>query len=428
MKHSLFYGWHVVVINMLALASGTGLVNNSAGQFLKPLTEALHIGRSEASMYNACITVAMLLLVPQLSRLLKIARPRTLSTLGTLCVAGGWFSLSFAQNRWHLYACAAVIGVGLSFTGTSMVAIIVGNWFVRNKGKALGMAMLGSALGALIYNPLCAALIEQFGFRTAYRLTTAILLAGMLPYLVGYAFRPRDKGLEPLGLESADMPGESGGPAARGAGEADGLTYEQARRTPAFAAVCFIALTLNLCTIGVYTQLQAYLTDVGYAAVLAASLVGLVSLCNGFAKMFFGWLDDKIGTRGNYLVSMGILFCGLACMLAVGRSPLLAYGAAVLFGMGLSCPTIITPMVTMAALGRKDFAGIYSRVAFFTYLGATCGPVVSGLVYDRTGSYAAAIVLYMALLAVSVLLGAGLLRARRTPRTRSGIRPRAAHA
>lgn len=428
MKHSIFYGWHVVLINLLALASGTGLVNNSAGQFLKPLTEALRIGRSEASMYNACMTVAMLLLVPQLTRLLKIARPRTLSTLGALCVAGGWFCLSFAQSRWHLYACAAVIGVGLSFTGTSMVAIIVGNWFVRNKGKALGVALLGSALGALIYNPLCAVLIDHYGFRAAYRLTALILLCGMLPYMAGYAFRPRDKGLEPLGLERADAPGENGGPAVRTAVEADGLTYDQARRTPAFAAICFIAFTLNLCTIGVYTQLQAYLTDVGYAAVLAASLVGLVSLCNGFAKMFFGWLDDKIGTRRNYLVSMGILFGGLICMLAVGRSPMLAYAAAVLFGLGLSCPTIITPMVTMAALGQRDFTGIYSRVGFFTYLGSTCGPVASGLAYDLTGSYASAIILYMGLLGVSTVLGAGLLRAVHAPRPTGGMRPRAVHA
>ena len=144
--------------------------------------------------------------------------------------------------------------------------------------------------------------------------------------------------------------------------------------------------------------------------------------------MFFGWLDDKIGTRRNYLAAMGILFCGLACMLALGRGPVLAYVAAVLFGLGLSCPTVITPMVTMAALGQKDFTGIYSRVAFFTYLGATCGPVVSGLVYDLTGSYASAIILYMGLLGVSTVLGAGLLRVGHAPRPTGGMRPRAVHA
>ena len=98
-----FYGWYMVMFNLLVLASGTGLVNNSAGQFLKPLTEALGIARSEASLYNSCLTVVMILLVPQLTKLFKAARPRVWSTLGVFCVAGGWFCLSFAQNKWHLY-------------------------------------------------------------------------------------------------------------------------------------------------------------------------------------------------------------------------------------------------------------------------------------------------------------------------------------
>ena len=92
-----FYGWYMVMFNLLVLASGTGLVNNSAGQFLKPLTEALGIARSEASLYNSCLTVVMILLVPQLTKLFKAARPRVWSTLGVFCVAGGWFCLSFAQ-------------------------------------------------------------------------------------------------------------------------------------------------------------------------------------------------------------------------------------------------------------------------------------------------------------------------------------------
>ena len=66
-------------------------------------------------------------------------------------------------------------------------------------------------------------------------------------------------------------------------------------------------------------------------------------------------------------------------------------------------------MVTMAALGQKDFSAIYSRVASFFYLGATLGPIVSGLVFDLTGGYRAAILFYMALLAVCVLISTRLL-------------------
>lgn len=405
-----FYGWYVVVFNMLVLASGTGLVNNSAGQFLKPLTEALGISRAEASLYNSCLTVVMIGLVPQLTKIFRVIRPRMVSSFGVLCIAGGWFSLSFAQNKWHLYLSAALIGVGLSFTGTTMVAMIIGRWFVKSKGKALGLAMLGTALGAMIYNPVCAALIQNYGFRAAYRITAIILLCGMIPYLLGYAFKPEDKGQTALGL-AGNATGDSGGPrAATPSREMTGLTWDKARKSGSFKAVCFIAMALNACGIGIYTQMQAYLTDAGYAVVLAASVVSIASLCNGFAKMLFGWLDDKIGTRGNFRLATGVLFGGMLSLLFVREGTAVGYIAAVLFGIGLSCPTIITPMVTMAALGQKDFPAIYSRVAGFFYLGATLGPVVSGLVFDLTGGYRAAILFYMALLSACVLIGTRLLR------------------
>ena len=402
-----FYGWYVVFINMLVLAFGTGLVNNSSGQFLKPLTAALDITRSEANLYSSCMTIAMIFVIPQVTKLFKVVKPRVISTIGVFCVAGGWFSLSFAQSKWHIYICAIIIGIGLSFTATSMVTMIICNWFVKNKGKALGIALLGSGIGAFVYNPACAALIQHFGFRTAYQITAGILFVGMIPYLLGYAFKPEDKGQVALGLE--DNAASAGGPAAPRK-EMTGLTYAEARKTPAFWAVCFIAIALNACTIGIYTQVQAYLTDVGYAAVLAATVVSIISLCNAFAKMFFGWLDDKIGTRGNYMVAMAVFLCGLTAMLFVQQGIAVCYVAAVLFGFGLACPSIITPMVTMAALGQKDFATMYSRVASFFFLGSTIGPIISGVVFDYTGSYRSAILFYIALLVISIVIGTNLLR------------------
>ena len=84
--------------------------------------------------------------------------------------------------------------------------------------------------------------------------------------------------------------------------------------------------------------------------------------------------------------------------------------AAVLFGFGLACPSIITPMVTMAALGQKDFAAIYSLVASFFFQGSTIGPIISGVVFDYTGSYRSAILFYIALLVISIVIGTNLLR------------------
>ena len=107
---------------------------------------------------------------------------------------------------------------------------------------------------------------------------------------------------------------------------------------------------------------------------------------------------------------MAVFLCGLTAMLFVQQGIAVCYVAAVLFGFGLACPSIITPMVTMAALGQKDFAAIYSRVASFFFLGSTIGPIISGVVFDYTGSYRSAILFYIALLVISIVIGTNLLR------------------
>jgi MFS family permease len=403
-----FYGWVVVVINMLVLMFGTGLVNNSSGQFLKQLTVALEITRAEANLYSSIMTILMIILIPQVTKIFKVVAPRIVSSVGVFCVAGGWFFISMAQSKWHLYICAAFVGIGLSFCATSMVTMIVGNWFVKNKGKALGLALLGSGIGAFAYNPICAYLIEEFGFRTAYQITAGILLVGMIPYLLLYSFKPADKGQVPLGFDAAAKPAEGAGPDKKK--ELPGLMYKEARKTPAFWMVCFIAIALNACTIGVYTQMQAYLTDVGHAAVLAASVISTISICNAFAKMIFGFLNDLFGTKRTYFLAMTVFFIGLVLMLFAQQSIIICFVAGVFFGFGLACPSVITPMVTMAALGQRDFAAIYSRVSSFFFLGSTIGPIFSGFIFDTTGAYTAAIVVYAVFLVISVIIGTVLLR------------------
>lgn len=398
-KKKIFYGYYMIAVQMLSLAVGTGLVNNSSGQFFKSLIDALGITRGELNLYKSCMTIAMVITIPQVPKIIKMIKPRTCSTVGILLVCGGWASLGLATSKYHLYISGAIIGIGLSFTATSMVTMILSNWFIKNKGSAIGTTLIGSAIGSLFMNPLCANLILNYGYQNAYKISALICLIGSLPYLLAYVFKPEEKGLKPLGFEEhAVAAGDSVEK------EIPGETYLEVRGKPKFWAVCFIAIVLNVCTIGIYTQLQLYFTDIGYAVVFAASMVGIVSLFNGFAKLVFGWLNDRIGTRANYMLAMTIFFFGILSMLFVKNQSFI-YVAVVLFGLGMSTPTVITPMVTMAAMGQKDFTGIYARVSAFFFLGSTIGPPLSGFVYDATGSYSAIIIAYAVLLLISTVIG-----------------------
>ena len=76
-----------------------------------------------------------------------------------------------------------------------------------------------------------------------------------------------------------------------------------------------------------------------------------------------------------------------------------------MFGCALAATFVLAPLVTIYAFGPKDFANIYSFVTFFIFIGPAVAPPLSGLIYDRNGSYELAFILYAVLLLAVLLIG-----------------------
>jgi MFS family permease len=406
----IFYGWYLVILGSFVLATVTGLVSNSNSQFIKPVCEAFGFTRGEFTLYMSFTTIAMVICIPLSKKVYGSINPRIVITFGSLLVIASWTAMSLAQALYHFYILGALIGMGLSFCSTAAVNMLLSNWFIKKRGTVIGMAMLGSGLGAMVWNPLLSYLITSHSYQYAYRVTGLIALIIMIPYYIMYRFKPEDIGLEPYGKGEAGA-GAGGKGKIKQDPNAEGYMLRDIVRTPRFWALCFITMVFPMCTKGVYTQLQPYFTDLGLSAIFAASLISVISLCQAIGKPVLGWINDKFGIRTCFNTAAVFFFFGIGFITLAGlvANSTVMYLAVFLFGCGMAVPTVISPLLAAGSFGRKDFIAIYGLASSFFFVGPPIGPPLSAFVYDYSGSYLGAFVAYLIIVVVTFILGNWLL-------------------
>jgi sugar phosphate permease len=262
--------------------------------------------------------------------------------------------------------------------------------------------------------PLAGVLIEEFTWRIAYQALAGLSLGIMFP-LVWFFLTdtPQEKGLVPLGQGSQpdDAPEET----TVRSDESHKWTLKAALCTPTF---WFLGLAL-CCGIGAAMSFNAHqvalFQDAGFTLEWASSVAGISLGMSMGGRFVVGWTSEY--TRNPHLL---LVFC--LVMQAIGLSLLLSLdtlgtwiliGVVPLFGLGFGGLVVLWPLVVAHDFGLHAFgtiAGVLGTVA--ASFGGALGPIVLGVIYDRTGSYDWALVLCIG----TFLVGAGIARATPTPR------------
>ena len=86
-----------------------------------------------------------------------------------------------AKALWHFYVAYGVfMGLGVICAGFVPMTVILSNWFVRKRGAALGVALIGNIQPPLLAVPI-QQLITTFGWRNSYAILGAIAFLIIAP-------------------------------------------------------------------------------------------------------------------------------------------------------------------------------------------------------------------------------------------------------
>jgi MFS family permease len=151
----------------------------------------------------------------------------------------------------------------------------------------------------------------------------------------------------------------------------------------------------NIASQTLHVHQVAYLVDHGLAAIVAASVVGVVGLASIAGKAGGGWLSDRVEREGVYVAGIALLVAGALVLLSLGRPPALwaAYGYAVLLGVGYSATAAITPAMVSDRFSGPHFGSIVGVGLMFSAAASALGPWLAGYLFDTTGSYTGALLI-----------------------------------
>jgi len=404
-----FYGWYIVAVGILVNIAGTFAFSSTLSIFLKPITEELGVSRGAFSLIRTFEIGVAALIVPLLGPWIDRHGGRGVLVLGVLMEGAGLLLSSLVHSFWQfaLVRCSLVIA-GEALLGSLVINVTIAQWFVRKRGRAMGIANLGTGIAKLSIPIAAASLFVLVGWRYTWAIFGIIApLLVVAPALIFVRRQPEDIGLRPDGdpphqtvNETAATPTK---PERRDATEATTWTRAQAMRLPTFWV---LVITFGIASVGIAglnLHIFSYVTDIGYSPLVAASFMSTIALTQLGSSLVWGMLADKFDIRKVSCIQF--LIQGVGLITAISSSQIqLTYVGFFLYGTGLAGSFVLREVIWANFFGRNSLGTVRGLSMLFSHLFAASGAPFFGFLHDRTGSYDLSFTLFSCALFTSAFL------------------------
>jgi len=304
--------------------------------------------------------------------------PRIVAFTAAFLYGLGVFLASFSAHKlWWLYLSYGVIsGTGLGFGYIVPIAVLV-KWFPDRRGLITGIAVSGYGAGALVTAPVAQQLIQTVGvLKTFAYLGIAyfivILAAGFFMQNPPVGWTP--KGWTPTATQTAQR------------AKADYTISSALARWQWWAMwlLLFLNTSAGISLISQEAPIFQKLTSA--SAVVAAGMVGIVSIGNSVGRIFWAWVSDAITRRWAlavmYFFQFGLFWLlpsltSVAVITAVSFVILMCYGG----GFGTM------PAFAADYFGSKNVGPIYGLMLTSFSFASYFGPQLLVKMLGPVGSY-----------------------------------------
>ncbi len=381
----VFYGWIIAgtILTVWAISIGP---RQSFSIFLLPFIDEFGASRSVISGIFSLHMALYALGGWGLGILVDRVGPKRIIAYSTagwalVLVATGWL-----ESVWQLYVVYGVLG-GIGTGGLAYVAnnALISRWFVRYRGLATGIAQAGVPLGTALYGPLSQLGVSTLGWRHTHLAFGLAILATAMP-LILFVHRddPKEMGLRPDGLAPRE------GANAMSVAPPDRPIGHVGPGLPRGYWVIFGANFLRgLAMYAILVHQVAYLVDVGFSRMAAASFFStsaVISIGGGLAA---GAISDRIGRPRTYLGLAGVFALGYVSLLLTRDATHVVTLAVYIVAIGVAnggVGPVFTSFLTDRLQGpRLGFLLGLQNIGFGA--GATLGPYFAGAAFDLLGGY-----------------------------------------
>ena len=311
--------------------------------------------------------------------------PRWLVSIGLVITVVGLGAGALAPSL-ALFTIAVGVGAGIGVGLTGMVthAAIVADMYTVRRGFATGIAFSGSMAGYVLAIPATWA-ISVVGWRGAL-LGWAVAVLVLVP-AVWWTY-----------------------PARLGRAHASGGARVRVPVLSTVVSVPFVALTI-LFTIApcvgylATTQHAVYAESLGFSAWEASAMLVAGGVLSTAGRAVAGLASDRLGAPATGFVSYATTLLGTLSLVALDLWPgrVLAYAYVLFIFLPLGTRATIVSVLVGRIAAPGAFGTVFGLLAIGNNLGAGAGPLLSGLIYDRTHSYLAIYLTAVTLVTIAMI-------------------------
>ena len=390
-----YYGWVVVG------AAGTAVFARMAPNittltiFILPLSAEFGWSRTLISGSVSVGALAALVLSPAVGWCIDRFGARPVLVVSVLVLGLAMTSMAWATVPLTFYIAFASARVVFHTSAPIGASTVSARWFIKKRGRAIGIVFLCGAIGGLVFTMLSAQMIEHFSMKTAWIVIGLVVFGvSVAPSLLLVIERPEDMGLLPdnenpsVVVEERDLlsPLEENH-------ENDSWTFPEAAKTKAFWMLFFAGMAMFCVNTGTNVHIGAYYLDQGLTLTVAAVAISIGWIVSACGSVVWGWVLEKIEARRAYSVVFMILCVSTVYLLTVD-STAGALIAAILIGSVSSGSNVIIAIMYANYFGRNSLGRIRGVSETGVLLGQATGPLLAGVLFDSRGSYSFVVLLF----------------------------------
>ena len=403
-----YYGWLMLFCGFMSMFICYVIKVNCFGLFYTPVCSELNISRTVFTQLNTFMTVAMMISSLFIGKIYKKFPIKFVLTGCCLIAALCFVGMSRATAVWQLWLLGAIQGIGWSGATNLPVTIMVSNWFgPKIKGTAMSIGMLGSGAGALVWPKVINYVITNFGWRSGY-LAMAGCVAIMIPIALLIAVNmPSDKGFNTrVGDPTQEEIAKTGSNQSM---QKQGITGNQALTTLRWWCQWFAGALTMVGAAFFSAQFVDYFQslygggDEGRASAVALYSAALGTLVVG--KFLLGAVSDVLHVKRTAVIAP-ICYAGVFICMLLSATNLSLFSKVLIpvYMIAGALPSVIPFLITSYNFGDKEYGIMSGWMNMAGNVGQIVGPTVAAIVYDNTGSYQIALIIFTVLMFVVAIL------------------------
>ena len=171
-------------------------------------------------------------------------------------------------------------------------------------------------------------------------------------------------------------------------------------RTKAFWLICLTYGIVNVGIAGLNLHIFAYVSNVGYPAMISATVMSIIATTQLGSTLLWGLLSERMNI--NKVTMIMFLVQGVGLIMAISTSELAPiYAGFFVYGAGLGGSQVLQELIWAHYYGRVSLGTVRGLGIFISHTIGAAGAPFFGFLHDVTGSYMSSFVMFVIAVVIS---------------------------